>query len=119
MTKLFLTDNKTLERRIKQTVSAYGMYRFKKGQSGSRNSILIQRKGIVLEYKILSFGNRSKLFISAMSPYCIITKSYQDIWEDRFLHDLETLPNSPAILYFAFQKVVSLINFFVRPALKL
>ena len=71
-----------------------------------------------MEYKILSTGNRSKLFVSATSPYCIITRSCQDIWVDRFLHDMETLPNNRAVLPFAFQKIVSLINFFVRPELK-
>jgi hypothetical protein len=111
MTKLFLTDNKTLERKIKQTVRLYGIYSFQRGQSGSRNSILIKSKGIILEYKILSTGSRSKLFVSASSPYCIITRSYQDIWAGRFLHDLETLPDTREILPLAFQKVVSLINF--------
>jgi len=118
MTKLFFTDNKTLERKIKQTVRAYGIYSFQGSGSGCENNIFIQSRGIVLQYKILSIGNKSKLYISAMSPFCTITRAYQDIWMNRFFNDLETLPKSQSILSFAFQKMAALINFFACPPLK-
>jgi len=118
MTKLFFTDNKTLERKIKQTVRAYGIYSFQRSGSGCEKSIFIQSRGIILQYKILSIGNKSKLYISATSPFCIITRSYQDIWMKRFFYDLETLPKSKSIVSFAFQKMAALTNFFACPPLK-
>jgi hypothetical protein len=121
MTKWFLTDNEVLDRKIKQTVSAYGIYSLnnKGSLSNCRNRIFISSKGIILEYSILSAGKRSKLFISASSPISILTTSVQDIWITRFLDDMDHLSNDRPPLVFLSQKITMLLNMMFFPQLKI
>ena len=120
MTKWFLADNEILDQKIKQTVSAFGLYTLNNKRSifDHRNRIFIPSKGIILEYSILCAGQRSKLFISASSPISILTASVQDLWTTRFLDDMDHLPKEQPSLAFFSQKTINLFNSIFFPQLR-
>jgi len=115
MEKSYLLDEETLLGKIQQTVSVYEIYIIEKNQKipQGRNKIFLQSKGIILEYRILTTGYSSKLLLSAMSPFCAISAECEEMWINRFLHDLDIICESKMKRPFPGQKTIRVLNYLV------
>ena len=108
-------DEETLLGKIQQTVSVYEIYIIEKNKKIplGRNKIFLQSKGIILEYRILSTGYHSKLLLSASSPFCAISSECEEMWINKFLHDLDIICESKMKRPFLGQKIVRVLNYLV------
>jgi len=113
MVKLFLADKETLYRKIELAIRKDPKYNCNKFAKQSRRShmVFVPASGIILDYKILSTGDRSRLYVSARSPWCLISCDYQDFFIRQFFHDIEALPQGKWTPAYPFHGFISLFNY--------
>lgn len=95
-TNVFPLSCSRLFEMIDVTVRTYPIFSEVKRKDPKDNwfKIAIQSKGIILNYQISDLPEQSKLLLSAYSPFCIISDSYQQLFISLFLYHLDIVISS-------------------------